>query len=153
MKRTMSWTQIWILFSLLWGVLIVIYALPVFPDLTSIERERIEGLYEGLMARERRINPDFEARYGHVTAADLADAVLEEEKAGTYAASILERFKGEVDFSDVEKKYEMKQRQLPLRRLQYAGRAFVISSVPVVLIFVAGWVISRGRSAKSGLED
>jgi hypothetical protein len=141
----MAWTQIGIVLSILWAVFIILYARPGFPDLASIQKERIRGFYEKLMERERRINPDFETRYGHVTAAGLADAIIEEEKADQYAASILNKWADELDFSEIEERYNNARQRLPVKRLKYIEAAFLFWAVPVILAYGFGWVIIRSR--------
>jgi hypothetical protein len=135
----------WILFSILWFVLVALYAWQNFPDISDAQRERIEGLYVKLMERERRINPEFAEKYGHVTAAGLADNIVREGKADIYAANILEKWGGEVDFSGVETRFEERRRQLPLERTKCVGRAVAFWAFPVVVSFFLGWVLSRAR--------
>lgn len=146
MKKTGSLVHIWIMFSLIWAVLVTYFAVQNFPYYTDAQVERITGMYKILIERERRINPEFEERYGHVTAAELAESIVREGKADGYAANILDRWKGEIDFSEIEENYRERRRQVPLLRLKCLGLAVTSWSLPVVLGFFLGWMISRNKN-------
>jgi hypothetical protein len=142
--------RIWIVISLLWGVMVSLYVWRNFPDVSDAQRERIAGMYRLLIQREKTINPEFDKRYGHITAENLAEDIVRRGKADAYAASFLEKWDGKVDFSAVEKRFERRKRQIPILRLRYIGIAVAAWSLPVVLSFFLGWVIIRARGTAKG---
>lgn len=140
--------RLWIAFSILWAVLVVLYTWQHFPDISVAQRDRIEGMYAKLLEREKRINPEFHKKYGHVTAAGLAESVVRQGKADDYAANILGKWDGEIDFSAVEAQFERTKKQLPLVRIRYISLAAAFWSVPVVLSIFLGWIVSRSRNSQ-----
>lgn len=148
MKDTSRLLRLWIVLSLLWVVPVASFAWLNFPDISEAQEERIRGMYEILIEREKRINPEFEERYANVTAAGLAEDIVREGKADGYAANILDKWKGEIDFSSVERKFDNARRQIPVLRLRCIGLAAVAWSLPVVLSFFLGWAVIRNRDKR-----
>jgi hypothetical protein len=144
LSRLSGWQRLWLVLSVIYLIAVAAFTVILMPKASQYLSSRV---YDTVRTIKDNV-PELSGMYVYQIREAYSDFSDEE-----IIQKIHEKYKDEVDFDAIEKKYRNKMSRLPSMRAKFIGLGLLFWVAPIVLVYIlgisVGWIVKGFKKEPS----
>ena len=132
LSRLNGWQRLWVLVCVTYFLAVASFSVLLLPKKSDYLSTRVHDTIDLTIKNV----PELQGSYVYQIRDAYGDLPDDE-----VVKRIHNKFKGKIDYSDIEEKYKARLSKLSLEQAKAVGIGFLLWLVPVVFVYVFGWAI------------